>query len=285
MRWYKKIDAVPDKLILEKLESWFAEDMPKGDVTTDSLELASRRDIRTIFRTRERLVVCGVDIIRLAFREQGCRIFTRDGEGLLAGAAIAEVTGNAADILRKERVVLNLLQHLSGIATLTREYCTAGKGKIEILDTRKTTPGLRLFEKYAVHCGGGRSHRLDLSSGIMIKDNHIAAAGSVKKAVKACRKTYPDMILELEVDNLKQLQEGLEAGIDAILLDNMNGETVKEAVELIRNHSNGKKIYIEASGGITLKTIENYIDTGINGVSIGALTHSAVAADIGLDIL
>ena len=156
---------------------------------------------------------------------------------------------------------------------------------VKILDTRKTSPGLRLFEKYAVAVGGAYNHRLDLSDGILIKDNHIVSAGSVKKAIQSVKKTYPNLPLEIEVDTLKQIKEALIIGVDGFLLDNMNTETVKEAVEIIRNSKNGYKIFIEASGGIVKNNIKKYLDTGINAISIGAITHSVKSKDIRLEFI
>jgi nicotinate-nucleotide pyrophosphorylase (carboxylating) len=154
---------------------------------------------------------------------------------------------------------------------------------VRILDTRKTIPGLRLFEKYAVTVGGGWNHRLDLSSGILIKDNHIQAAGGITNAVNKIRKKNYNLPIELEVENLKQIKEGLNAGVDGFLLDNMTPVNIRKCVSIIRSHPNGKTIFIEASGGITLKTLPDYVNTGIDAVSVGALTHSAKAANIHIE--
>jgi nicotinate-nucleotide pyrophosphorylase len=182
--------------------------------------------------------------------------------------------------------MLNLIQRLCGIATLSHEYAEIAKpSNVKILDTRKTTPGLRLFEKYAVAIGGAFNHRLNLSDGILIKDNHIVAAGSVTNAIISARKKGIHLPLELEVDNFDQIHEALKTGVDGFLLDNMKPETIRSAVSIIRASQNGEDVFIEASGGITLENIHPYLDTGINAISIGALTHQAVSKNIRLDFI
>mgnify|MGYP001398308070 FL=1 len=182
--------------------------------------------------------------------------------------------------------MLNLIQRLCGIATTTRQYVElADPFNVKILDTRKTTPGLRLFEKYAVAIGGAYNHRLNLSDGILIKDNHIIAAGSVTKAIEYARNSSISLPLELEVDNLDQIQEALLIGVDGFLLDNMYIDKIRSAVSIIRESNNGYDIFIEASGGITLDNIYPYLGTGINAISVGALTHRATSKDICLDFI
>ena len=177
--------------------------------------------------------------------------------------------------------MLNILQRLCGIATHTKQYVDlASPFNVKILDTRKTTPGMRLFEKYAVKCGGGYNHRFDLSSGVLIKDNHIQSAGSITQALKKIDKKY---WIELEVDTLEQIYEGLENEVNGFLLDNMNPKKVKEAVAIIRSDKSGNEIFIEASGGINLTNIKPYLNTGIDAISIGALTHQVQSSDIKLE--
>jgi nicotinate-nucleotide pyrophosphorylase (carboxylating) len=190
------------------------------------------------------------------------------------------VSGSVRTLLRGERVALNLVQRLCGIATLTRQYVDAIKGiKASIVDTRKTTPGLRMLEKYAVRVGGGKNHRYSLSDGVLIKDNHIAACGSLRRAVEKARAAVPHTIaIEVETDTLEQVQECLECGVQIIMLDNMDFATMRQAVAMI----NGQAL-IEASGGVNLDTVQGIAETGVDIISVGALTHSARSCDIGLD--
>jgi len=203
-----------------------------------------------------------------------------DGERIEPGDRLLTVSGPVIDLLKAERVALNLLQRLSGIATLTSTFVERVKNyPVLICDTRKTTPGLRMLEKYAVVAGGGRNHRFNLTDGVLIKDNHIAACESIKKAVQRVRNHIPHTIrIEVETDTLAQVQECLESGVDIIMLDNMSPEMMAEAVEII-----GGRAIIEASGGITIDTVEAVAKTGVDIISIGALTHSAPACDIGMD--
>jgi nicotinate-nucleotide pyrophosphorylase (carboxylating) len=208
-----------------------------------------------------------------------------DGVRVHAGQVLAVVRHNARVLLSCERVILNLMQHLSGIATLTREYVDAIRGtKAHVLDTRKTVPGLRALEKYAVLCGGGTNHRLDLASGILIKNNHISLGGGLRTALaNALERRKTGQRVQVEVRNQRELEDALEGGAEAILLDNMSPAQVKTAVERIRRE--GRWIPIEASGGIVLGNIRQYAEAGVDFVSVGALTHSAKAADISMSIL
>jgi len=272
--------------IREKIASFLKEDLPGGDKTT-SATISGSSEISAHIIAVEKMVFAGETIIPECFGDE-CKVdnLLKDGKHLKKGEIIGLVTGAASTILSRERVMLNLVQRLCGIATQTREYAqTAAPFGVKILDTRKTTPGLRLFEKYAVAVGGGHNHRLDLSSGILIKDNHIAAAGSVENAIKSTRAQNQELPLELEVDNLSQIREALTIGVDGFLLDNMDREKIIRAVNLIRNSRKGNDIFIEASGGITLNNIEEYLDTGINAISVGALTHGVKSRDIRLEFL
>ncbi|HXM62728.1 MAG TPA: carboxylating nicotinate-nucleotide diphosphorylase [Terriglobales bacterium] len=205
-----------------------------------------------------------------------------DGIRLRTGQSIAVIRHNARVILSCERVILNFMQRLSGIATLTRQFVDAVSGtKARILDTRKTVPGLRMLDKYAVRCGGGQNHRLDLSDGVLIKNNHIALAGGIVPALERAHKNRRgEQIIEVEVRTLEELEQALEHGGEAILLDNMSVDTVKRAVE--RCSREERRIPLEVSGGITLENVRAYAETGVNFISVGALTHSAKAADMSM---
>ena len=283
---YTQHKQLSNEYIVAKIADFLAEDMPDGDKTTKET-IPEGVTISAEIQSGEELVFAGEKIIPHCFGEN-CQttLNHNDGDYLLNGDVIGVVTGPAREILSRERVMLNLIQRLCGIATLTLEYAEiANPFNVKILDTRKTTPGLRLFEKYAVAVGGGYNHRLNLSDGILIKDNHIIAAGSVTKAIESVRKAGAGLPLEIEVDNINQIREALEANADGFLLDNMNPQTIKESVSLIRASENGNDIFIEASGGITLKNLHPFLETGIDAISIGALTHQAVSKDICLNFI
>ena len=283
---YTQHKQLSNEYIVVKIADFLAEDMPDGDKTTEGT-IPEGVTISAEIQSGEELVFAGEKIIPHCFGEN-CQttLNHNDGDYLLNGDVIGFVTGPAREILSRERFMLNLIQRLCGIATLTLEYAEiANPFNVKILDTRKTTPGLRLFEKYAVAVGGGYNHRLNLSDGILIKDNHIIAAGSVTKAIESVRKAGAGLPLEIEVDNINQIREALEANVDGFLLDNMNPQTIKESVSLIRASENGNDIFIEASGGITLKNIHPFLETGIDAISIGALTHQAVSKNIRLNFI
>ena len=241
-------------------------------------------------RTREPLVVAGLAFAETAFRQLSRHIrvkrFARDGQKLKAGANLLQISGPARAILSAERVALNFVQRLSGVATLTAQYVAAIRGAdAKILDTRKTTPGWRLFEKYAVACGGGRNHRIGLFDMVLIKDNHLAALrngspNAIAAAVKRARQRYPRLKVEVEADTLVQVRQAVGAGADIILLDNMTPAQLRAAIKII-----GGRAQSEASGGVNLQTIRSIALTGVDLISVGALTHSARAMDIGLDYL
>lgn len=257
---------------------------PQGDLTAEAT-IDDKELVNAYIASKSELVFAGEQIIKMIFANQfNLRVHVQDGAKLKPGIRIAEFRGNARDVLLYERVTLNLIQRLSGIASLTSKYVELAKPyDVKILDTRKTTPGLRLFEKYAVTCGGGYNHRLNLSEGILIKDNHIQAAGSVSQAMISAKTNNQGKPVEIEVDTIEQIHEAMKIVPDGFLLDNMNRESTLEAVRIIRSHSGGKEIFIESSGGINLSNITDYLDTGINAISIGALTHSAVAVDIHME--
>jgi len=279
-----------------------SEDVGTGDITTLN-SIPSGVNARAVIVTREDGVAAGIDVARLTFREAEPRLKFRplaaDGDGLKAGAALAQITGEVGGILKAERTALNFLQRMCGIATLTRRFVdqVAGTGAT-ILDTRKTTPGLRFLEKYAVKCGGGDNHRLALWDMYLVKDNHIRAAGGVSAALERILRTRQgDLLLEVEVESLDQLREALRPEVDRILVDNRPPAEVKRAVEVVdawcREHPPDSPRMIagarrwpevEVSGGITLATARAYAETGVDYLSIGALTHSAPALNLSLEI-
>ena len=262
------------------------EDMPNGDQTTECT-ITENKSVKAEIQAMEELVFVGKKIIPHCFGED-CQVIINHDDGYLlsCGDVLGIITGSSREILSRERVMLNLIQRLCGIATLSRKFAEIAKpSNVKILDTRKTTPGLRLFEKYAVVVGGAYNHRLNLSDGILIKDNHIIAAGSVTEAIKSAQRSGSYLPLELEVDNLDQIKEALEIGVDGFLLDNMDIGTIRLAVSIIRKSKNGNNIFIEVSGGITIENIQPYLATGINAISIGALTHQANSKNIHLEFI
>ena len=262
-----------------------AEDLGAGDLTTKwTVEPGARA--RGTFVSQQEAVIAGLPVAAAVFREleRAADFWILAGEGSLvkSGAAIAEVRGAAATLLAGERVALNFLQHLSGIATLTRKFQEQLSGlKAELLDTRKTTPGLRALEKYAVRLGGGRNHRCRLDDGVLIKNNHLRLAGGVRAAVEKARAKRPhasELPIEVEVSNVEELEEAIAAGADRVLLDNMTPGMVKQCVAVVRQLTD--RVLLEVSGGITLANIRAYAETDVDFISVGALTHSASAASI-----
>ncbi len=275
--------------VRREVRRFLTEDIGHGDVTT-LLVVPSGATARGAIFAREAAVIAGLPLAEAVFHEldPGVRFSPAVAEGtaVSAGAVVARLEGPAAPILTGERVALNLLQRLSGVATITRRYVdeVADTGA-SVSDTRKTTPGLRLFEKYAVRIGGGRNHRIGLFDAVLIKDNHVAVAGSVRLALeRACSGPGQRLPIQVEVDGLGQLSEVLECGAQSVLLDNMAPAIVAEAVQLIRHHPAGASCWIEASGGITLQNIRAYAEAGVDTISVGALTHSARAVDLALDL-
>lgn len=262
------------------------EDVGRGDVTTTVTIPRGCRGT-AVLAARESCIVAGLPLLDLVFAELAVgeaprvRAVAREGELIAKGAVLAEVEGDLAVLLTGERVLLNLVQSLCGVATLTRRFvdAVAGTGAI-ILDTRKTTPGLRLLQKYAVRMGGGRNHRFGLDDAILIKDNHVAACGSVRVAVERARALGPiGLRVEVECDRLEQVGDALAAGADIVLLDNMRPEQVRAARTLV-----GTRALLEVSGGVRLETVRDLAAAGADFVSVGRLTHSAPAIDLGLDL-
>ena len=259
-----------------------AEDVGEGDVTTEAT-VASEAVGTAELLVKEPGVVCGLSVAEAVFRALDPDVrfepLVREGAAVDRPTAVALVTGSERAILTGERTALNFLGRLSGIAALTRRYVDAVAGTgVAILDTRKTTPGLRVLEKHAVACGGGRNHRFGLDDGVLVKDNHLRAAGSIAKAVEGVRATT-DLPIEVECDTLEQVSDGLEAGVDAMLLDNMALDELRAAVALV-----GGRARLEASGGVTLENIRAVAETGVDEISVGALTHSARSLDVSLEL-
>lgn len=281
---YQQLFQLDEKYIKEKIKTFLEEDIPIDDFTTSGT-VSEDSTTTAIIEAQGELVFAGENIIPHFFPEKNFHvdIVARDGDILQNGDLVAKISGNAALLLQRERTLLNLIQRLCGVATQSRKYSEKAKGKIKVLDTRKTTPGLREFEKYAVVVGGGTNHRLNLSTGILIKDNHISAAGGISSALNKIKSLNLNLPIELEVDNYDQINEALEIGVDGFLLDNMSPEEAKIAVEIIRKNPNGKDVFIECSGGIAYETMDGYLDIGIDAISIGALTHSVVAAPLHME--
>ncbi len=279
-----------------------SEDIGTGDITTLNA-VKSGVNARAVMVAKEAGVLAGLDVARLTFREADptlkFRSLAHDGDALTPGVAVAQITGDVGGVLKGERTALNFLQHLCGVATLTRRYVDEVRGTgATILDTRKTTPGLRFLEKYAVKCGGGENHRLALWDMYLVKDNHIRAAGGITQALERILRTRQgDLLLEVEVESLDQLREALRPEVDRILVDNRPPAELRRAVEEVDRWCaahppdsprmlTGARRWpqIEASGGIHLDTARVYAETGVDFLSVGALTHSAPALDLSLEI-
>jgi nicotinate-nucleotide pyrophosphorylase (carboxylating) len=263
------------------------EDVGRGDVTSAAV-IDETQEAEADIVAGERAVVCGLGLMEAVFTRFDWRTRVRakvsDGDPVAKGTLVASVRGPAQALLAGERTALNFLQHLSGIATLTQAFVAASEGaKVRVADTRKTTPGARALQKYAVRAGGGANHRFDLGSGILIKDNHVALVGSVREAVRRARAGAPHVLrVAVEVDDMQQLDEALEAGAEVILLDNFQLRDITEAVKRIRERA--PKTVIEVSGGVSLDRIRDIGKTGVDVISIGALTHSARAIDFSCEI-
>lgn len=265
------------------LRAALAEDIGAGDVTANTTIPADMQSALAI-NARVPLVVAGLDYIPALFAlvdpSVTVTLAVKDGQQVAANTTLATLRGSARALLAGERTALNLLQHLCGVATLTRQYVDAVAGtQAKILDTRKTLPGMRYLQKYAVQCGGGTNHRMGLYDAVLIKDNHIAIAGSVAAAVAAARTS--GMSIQVECDTLAQLDEALAAGVDSVLLDNMDLATLREGVA----RAKARGVISEASGNVNLQTVRAIAETGVDRISVGKLTHSVAAVDIGLDAI
>ncbi|HEX9919786.1 MAG TPA: carboxylating nicotinate-nucleotide diphosphorylase [Pyrinomonadaceae bacterium] len=273
--------------LFQQIGAFLSEDLGRGDITTQST-ITRNAHARGRFLAKEPLVIAGLEAAEAVFStldsQQQLEAFFSDGDEVEAGKVVARTNGFADVLLAGERVALNLLQRLSGIATTTRAFVRAVEGtNAQIVDTRKTTPGLRMLEKYAVESGGGRNHRFGLDDGVLIKDNHIALAGGVGAAVERARRAVGHLHkVEVEVSSEKDLREAITSGADILLLDNLTPEETRARVELARELSSG--VLLEASGGIRLENVRAYAEAGVDLISVGALTHSARAMDISFKI-
>jgi nicotinate-nucleotide pyrophosphorylase (carboxylating) len=276
-----------NKEIRATVKNALAEDIGNGDATTLAT-VPKNLNAVALMRAREPFVVAGIGFTEMVFRELSPKIkiekLSRDGQRIAAGKALLKISGPARAILTAERVALNFVQRLSGVATLTSQFVEAVRGtSAKILDTRKTTPGWRRFEKYAVVCGGGKNHRLGLDDMILIKDNHLAALrnekpNAIAAAVARAREKFSKLKIEVEADTLEQVTQATDAGADIILLDNMDFKQLRAAVKIVNGRAK-----TEASGGVNLKSVRAIARIGVDFISVGALTHSARAVDIGLD--
>lgn len=266
------------------LEQYFLEDIGERDISTE-LIFGKEEYGEISFIAKDNGVFCGEEVIILGFellsQENRVELFVRDGAKFEKGDILARVSGNISDLLTGERVILNLVQRMCGVATLTNNVVVElDSKKTRICDTRKTTPGLRMLEKYAVRVGGGYNHRFGLYDGVMIKDNHISFAGSITKAVEKARSQIGHMVkIEVETETLEQVKEAIKAGADVIMFDNRTPDEIKEWISIVP-----KNILTEASGGITLDNVASYRETGVDYISLGFLTHSAKAVDISVKV-
>jgi nicotinate-nucleotide pyrophosphorylase (carboxylating) len=283
MRCLHKLPIAPgiDKLINLAIE----EDIGHGDITTGPMDLSSRQG-RAVITAKEPLVIAGLQMVPKVYKRLGdnvsCRQMVKDGDWIdTAGTIVAQLSGDMETLLLGERIALNFLQRLSGIATNVRNHINKiPAGSVRLTDTRKTVPGWRVLEKYAVRVGGGFNHRMGLYDGVLIKDNHIAACGSITKAVAAVRKHISHLIcIEVETETIDQVKEALEAGVDVIMLDNMENHEISEAVSVI-----GSRAVIEVSGRVDAQRISHLAQLGVQIISMGALTHGARFVDIGMSI-
>lgn len=272
--------------LIRQIQQFLEEDTGQGDITTDSV-FGPRQEGQAEFIAKEEFVAAGLDeIVPLVFTTRNpriiCTALKKDGDKVQIGERIFSAKGPVRDLLVAERVALNLAQRLSGIATLTAAFVHEVEGlPVKIIDTRKTTPGLRVFEKYAVRVGGGHNHRFSLADGILLKDNHIAAAGSIGEAVRLIRDRAPHTLkIEVEAENLAQVEECLACGVEIIMLDNMTPAMMREAVAMI-----GGRAMVEASGGVNLANVREMAETGVDLISVGVLTHSARAVDISMRLV
>jgi len=278
--------AIPDGFDLDEfVTGTLAEDLGIGGDVTSAATIPADAAFTADMNCRELIVVAGLDVAGAFFRALDATVrierLVEDGANAPPGTVLMRLSGNARSMLAAERSALNTLQHLSGIATLTRRYVDAIAGTgATLLDTRKTLPGLRLLEKYAARMGGAQNHRLRLDDGVLIKDNHVAVCGGVAEAVARARAANTGLQVQVEVDRIDQIEPALAAGADRLLLDNMPPPMLREAVALV-----GGRVPLEASGGVTLETIRRIAETGVDFISVGRITQSAPAVDIGLDYM
>ena len=276
--------ALPQNFDLDDfVQRVLAEDLGTGGDVTSKATIAEDARFSAEMNARQAIVVAGIEIAQAFFRALDADVqietLANDGDYVQHGATLMRLSGNARALLAAERPALNTVQHLSGIATMTRQYVDAIEGTGAVLiDTRKTIPGLRVLEKYAVRTGGAENHRMRLDDGVLIKDNHVAVCGGAAEAVRRAKAANTGLQIQVEVDRLDQIEPALAAGADRLLLDNMDPAMLREAVQLVAG-----RVPLEASGGVTLETIRFLAETGVNFISVGRITQSAPAVDIGLD--
>ena len=284
MKRHRQIKKLEPRFVKEKLETFFIEDCTDQDLTT-MFFVNSNTMVQANLVAKENLIFAGREIVQQGFSNCFIKTCRNDGEALKKHEIIAQIAGPIQTILSNERVILNMLQRLSGIASKTKELVKHTKPKgIQLLDTRKTTPGLREFEKFAIYIGGGTNHRSNLSESIMIKDNHLTDNINIVEATKKAKQKHLNIDIEIEVDTREQLEDALNSSATSILLDNFKPGKLKEIIAYIRSHPKGENKYIELSGGITETTLKDFCISGINGISMGALTHHIKSKDISLDI-
>jgi len=273
--------------LIELIKNWLREDVGAGDVTT-TVTIPAGSQSKAVIHAKDNGIIAGITVAELVFQvvDPGLAFtpMVKDGDAVTHGTILAEVEGSTHSLLTGERLALNLLQRMSGIATRTRTYVDALEGlSTRLVDTRKTTPGHRLLEKYAVRVGGGANHRFGLYDAVMIKDNHIKGAGGITEAVQRARSVIPHtMTIEVETENMEQVREALQAGADIIMLDNMHPDRMREAVALIREQA--PHVKVEASGNVSLNTIRGIAESGVDVISVGRLTYSFESLDISLDL-
>ena len=282
---HEQYTSLDPKLVKQKLEEFFIEDNISQDITTKSTQ-AGTKSVTANFVAKEDLIFAGKEIINQAFvKECSIENIIDDGAKINKGDLIATLTGPVNIVLQKERVVLNLIQRLSGIASTAFELSQKLKPyKIQLLDTRKTTPGLRVFEKFAVCAGGGTNHRFSLKDAVMIKDNHLIGNPDIQDAARKACGANPGKDIQIEVDTTDQLHVALKTKATSILLDNFKPQDLPEAIQIIRTTTKENQIYIELSGGINRENLESYCVKGVDGISMGALTHNIKSKDISLDL-
>ncbi|GAB1159475.1 carboxylating nicotinate-nucleotide diphosphorylase [Paenibacillus illinoisensis] len=273
--------------LIESIKNWLREDVGAGDVTTN-VTIPAGHQSKAVIHAKDHGFIAGISVAELVFQVVDPSLvfsaMVQDGDEVTRGTTLAEVEGSTHSLLTGERLALNLLQRMSGIATRTRSYVDALEGlSTRLVDTRKTTPGHRMLEKYAVRIGGGANHRFGLYDAVMIKDNHIKGAGGITEAVKRARDVIPHtMTIEVETENLTQVNEALQAGADIIMLDNMHPDQMREAVSVIRKQA--PHVKVEASGNVSLDTIRGIAESGVDVISVGRLTYSFESLDISLDL-
>ena len=281
---HSQIESLDLDYINKKLDQFFKEDNIEQDITTLSTQKKDKQ-VQAFFIAKEDLVFVGRDIIVQGLSECMVNQIQEDGAFVKQGEPIAVLSGPIETILKKERVILNLIQRLSGIASKTQELVKKIKEfNIQLLDTRKTTPGLREFEKYAVFLGGGTNHRFSLKDAVMIKDNHLIGNSDFHNSVNNAFEKNPDKDIQIEVDTKEQLEQALTTKATSVLLDNFDPKVLPETIEYIRSHEKGKNLYIELSGGINAENLHHFCVKGVNGISMGALTHNIKSKDISLDL-